>query len=714
MPGFDQTIQPPGVGRTLAGRYRLVAPIARGGMAEVWEGYDEVLSRPVAVKVLQAHLAADGVFLERFRREAITAARLAHPGITATFDTGLDQGTAFIVMELVRGRNLRQVLDDRGRLEPWQAVTIARQVADALAYAHQAGLVHRDIKPANVLIVEEEWGGLRVKVTDFGIAKAGLGSGADLTRTGMVLGTPKYLSPEQIRGGDPDARADLYSLGVVLYEMLVGGPPFVGETDMATALAHLSDKAPRPSSSVRHIPGSLDRIVGDLLAKAPERRIPSAAELRARLDGLGPMGPADPGRSGGGRPDGGRGEAGRRGRRRSDGGPPSPGHPPIPPMPYRAPQPPAPPAWVPGAAPGWEPDAPAARSGSPVVPPSSAPPAGAVPLNGATARDATMGGYTGAPGGGGPIPGAATPTAGRGGGGFSAPPPPPPAPGAGRSGPDEATAAVTIGDLAGSGDPGRGRQAAAAGFESAPTTFIGASDGPGPAPTTSMGAYTGRPGPAPTTALPGYGPGPSTDQFDAAPPPPPRRHRRSERNAGLVVLGLVVIGAIVAAGLLAGGHHRSGSAAPGGSSGGSGSAVGIASVGVFMVNGRPPDNPRQTPLTFDGNPATSWSTAVYSNPTFGNLYPGIGLEISLGRHTTVHSLTVTSPSQGWSASAYVSSAAVPSPSPISAWGAATDSKSNVAGSTTLSLGGHGASYVLLWITNLGPANQVKIAELGVK
>ena len=289
----------------------MVAPIARGGMAEVWEGYDEVLSRPVAVKVLQAHLAADGVFLERFRREAVTAARLGHPGITATFDTGIDQGTAFIVMELVRGRNLRQLLADYGRLEPWQAVAVTRQVADALAYAHQAGLVHRDVKPANILLVEDELGSIRVKVTDFGIAKAGLESGGDLTRTGMVLGTPKYLSPEQIRGSDPDSRADLYSLGVVLYEMLVGEPPFVGENDMATALAHLNERVPKPSASVRGVPGGLDRVVTDLLAKSPARRIQSGAELRQRLDGLGSLAPPPPGRSG----DGPR----RTARRRHDG-----------------------------------------------------------------------------------------------------------------------------------------------------------------------------------------------------------------------------------------------------------------------------------------------------------------------------------------------------------------------------------------------------------
>ena len=271
-------------GRILGGRYLLVRPMARGGMAEVWEGHDEVLSRPVAVKVLRAHLAEDGVFLERFRREAVTAARLAHPGVVSTFDTGVDSGTAYIVMELIRGCTLRELLSDYGPLEPWLAVAIARQIADALAYAHQAGLVHRDIKPANVLLTDDEWGGLRVKVTDFGIAKASTGLGGDLTRTGIVLGTPKYLSPEQIRGKEPDARADLYSLGVVLFEMLTGGPPFVGPTDMATALAHLNDRVPRVSARARSVPPALERLTTDLLAKDPQLRVPSASVLRQRLD----------------------------------------------------------------------------------------------------------------------------------------------------------------------------------------------------------------------------------------------------------------------------------------------------------------------------------------------------------------------------------------------------------------------------------------------
>ncbi len=335
MPGFDQTT-PINAGRTLGGRYRLEVPIARGGMAEVWEAHDEILSRPVAVKVLQPHLATDEVFLERFRREAVTAARLAHPGVVSTFDTGIDDGTAYIVMELVKGRTLRQLLSEQGRLEPWQAVAVARQIADALVHAHQAGLVHRDIKPANVLLIEDEMGGMRVKVTDFGIAKASAGIGTDLTRTGTVLGTPKYVSPEQIKGEDPDARADLYSLGVVFYEMLVGTPPFVGDTDLATAMAHLNNRVPKVSARVRGVPPELDRLVSDLLAKDPKRRVPSAVVLRQRLDALGPLSPPVGGVRPAGRDNRHVPMPGARGRgRRADSGSTFP--PPPPPQPGQRP-----------------------------------------------------------------------------------------------------------------------------------------------------------------------------------------------------------------------------------------------------------------------------------------------------------------------------------------------------------------------------------------
>ncbi|MEA3076680.1 MAG: eukaryotic-like serine/threonine-protein kinase, partial [Actinomycetota bacterium] len=209
----------------LAGRYRLEHSIARGGMAEVWEGVDEVLTRSVAVKLLHPHLAADEAFRERFRREAIAAARLAHPSVVATFDTGEDGGRAYIVMELVRGRTLRAVLDEAGVLSPQLAAAIGIQVADALQHAHENGIVHRDVKPANILVCDADAEGgrespVRVKVADFGIARAASASGvSDLTQPGALLGTAKYLAPEQVEGEEPTPRSDVYALGVVLYEL---------------------------------------------------------------------------------------------------------------------------------------------------------------------------------------------------------------------------------------------------------------------------------------------------------------------------------------------------------------------------------------------------------------------------------------------------------------------------------------------------------------
>ncbi|HEX2040046.1 MAG TPA: protein kinase [Acidimicrobiales bacterium] len=267
--------------RTLAGRYRLVAPIARGGMAEVWEGHDDVLARPVAVKILHPHLAEDDGFVERFRREAVAAARLAHPGIVATYDTGEDDGVAFIVMELVRGRTLRQALEE-GSLPTATAVHIAAQVADALERAHRAGLVHRDVKPANILLCDEPGGGVRVKVADFGIAKL-QAAGGDLTQTGAVVGTAKYLSPEQVEGRSPDARSDVYALGVVLYEMLCGRPPFAADTELATALQHVRAEPVTPRQLRAGIPRPLEQVVLRAMAKDPDRRFRSAADLRGAL-----------------------------------------------------------------------------------------------------------------------------------------------------------------------------------------------------------------------------------------------------------------------------------------------------------------------------------------------------------------------------------------------------------------------------------------------
>lgn len=267
----------PGTHVVLAGRYRLVRPIARGGMAEVWEGHDSILDRPVAVKMLHGHLAADETFLERFRREAISAARLSHPNIIATYDTGSDRGMAYIVMELVRGNTLARLLADEGPLGFRRAVAIGSQVADALDYAHRSGIVHRDVKPANILLCDDG----QVKVSDFGIAKAAMG--ADLTQTGAVLGTMKYLSPEQVDGRPQDGRSDVYALGVVLYEMLCGRPPFAADTELATAIQHLQVEPARPRRVRAGIPRPLEAVVVKAMAKAPGQRFGTAAALRDAL-----------------------------------------------------------------------------------------------------------------------------------------------------------------------------------------------------------------------------------------------------------------------------------------------------------------------------------------------------------------------------------------------------------------------------------------------
>lgn len=268
-------------GSLVADRYRLDASLARGGMATVWRATDEVLARPVAIKVLHTHLAADPDFVARFRREAVAAARVAHPSIVAIYDTCGDPEA--IVMELVEGRTLRDELDNRRFLPPSEAVEIASQIAQALEVAHKAGLVHRDVKPANVLLSSDG----RLKVADFGIAKAARPDEdpelADLTSVGSMVGTAKYLAPEQVSGADVDARTDVYALGAVLYEMVCGRPPFQGDNDLAVATARLHASPPRPRSVLRTVPERLDAIIMRALSTAPDDRYPSAAALWADL-----------------------------------------------------------------------------------------------------------------------------------------------------------------------------------------------------------------------------------------------------------------------------------------------------------------------------------------------------------------------------------------------------------------------------------------------
>jgi hypothetical protein len=269
---------------TLLDRYLLQEPIARGGMGTVWRATDEVLARPVAIKVLHSHLSEDETFLERFRLEALAAARLVHPNVVSIYDSGSHRVAAeatpqhFIVMEYCPGGTLGDALARHGRLDPQRVVAVGEQICDALEYAHRCGVVHRDVKPANVLVAEDG----SVKVADFGVAKAAFATG-DITTTGSILGTVTYISPEQARGEEPDARSDLYALGVVLYEMVVGRPPFAEETQMATVMRHLHDAPAPPRSLKAGIPRVLDAAILKALAKDPDARFSSAEEMKAAL-----------------------------------------------------------------------------------------------------------------------------------------------------------------------------------------------------------------------------------------------------------------------------------------------------------------------------------------------------------------------------------------------------------------------------------------------
>ena len=265
-------------GHLLADRYELVSHIARGGMADVWQAQDRALNRRVAVKVLHSQFSNDESFVRRFRREAQAAANLAHPNIVSIFDWGQEGATYFIVMELVEGRSLRDVLRSEGPLLPRRATEIAAEAAAALSVAHGAGLVHRDVKPGNILLTRDG----TVKVTDFGIARAWDDS-LELTRTGAVIGTATYFSPEQAQGESADARSDLYALGIVLFEMLTGTVPFKGESPVAVAYQHVSATVAPPRSIDPHIPEDLERIVLKAVEKNPVNRYQSADAMRADL-----------------------------------------------------------------------------------------------------------------------------------------------------------------------------------------------------------------------------------------------------------------------------------------------------------------------------------------------------------------------------------------------------------------------------------------------
>jgi serine/threonine-protein kinase len=263
---------------TLDGRYHVVDRIAAGGMGEVFRARDAVLERDVAIKVLHRQLAGDSGFVERFRREARAAANLSHPNIVAVHDWGAVDGIYYMVMEYVRGQSAREILNAEGLLAPAQAVDVLLPVLSALGHAHRQGIVHRDVKPENVMITREG----AVKVADFGLARAY--ADAQITEAGTVTGTVQYLAPEQLQGEPADPRTDLYSLGIVAFELLTGRLPFAAETPMAIAVKHLHERVPAPSSRNPAVPKGLDGWVASMTEKNRELRPESAGEARRDLE----------------------------------------------------------------------------------------------------------------------------------------------------------------------------------------------------------------------------------------------------------------------------------------------------------------------------------------------------------------------------------------------------------------------------------------------
>ncbi|MCL2534110.1 MAG: protein kinase, partial [Nocardiaceae bacterium] len=265
------------IGVVLDRRYRIDAPIARGGMSTVYRGMDLRLDRPVAIKVMDPQFAADPQFLARFEFEARAVARLNHPGLVGVHDQGSDGEHAFLVMELVEGGTLRELLRERGPMPPHAAAAVAQPVLEALAVAHRAGLVHRDIKPENVLISHAG----DVKIADFGLVRAIAAS--NTTSRSVILGTAQYLSPEQVTTGTADARSDVYAAGVLLFEMLTGTTPFSGDTSLSIAYQRIDNDVPEPSTLIDGVPREFDELVVRATEREPDQRFADAGAMAAQL-----------------------------------------------------------------------------------------------------------------------------------------------------------------------------------------------------------------------------------------------------------------------------------------------------------------------------------------------------------------------------------------------------------------------------------------------
>jgi len=277
---MDTTLARPPIGQLLDGRYRVESHLAHGGMATVYLGTDTRLDRTVALKIMHAEFANDEDFVRRFVGEARSVARLSHPNVVTVFDQGADGRTLYLAMEYVPGRTLRDVLRERGRLSPREALDIMDGLLSGLAAAHDAGIAHRDVKPENVLLGE----GRTIKVADFGLAR--LFSQASHTKTGMIIGTAAYLAPEQVSRGAADARTDVYAAGVMLYELLTGGQPHTGDSPLAVAYKHVNDVVPAPSGMVPGLPPALDALVALATSRDPELRPADAGQFLRAITGV--------------------------------------------------------------------------------------------------------------------------------------------------------------------------------------------------------------------------------------------------------------------------------------------------------------------------------------------------------------------------------------------------------------------------------------------
>ena len=270
----------PLLGATLDGRYRIESRIATGGMSTVYRGLDLRLDRPVALKVMDARYSGDHQFLTRFQREARAIARLKHPGLVAIYDQGNDATHPFLVMELVDGGTLRELLRERGPMPPHAVAAVLHPVLGGLGVAHRSGLVHRDIKPENVLISDDG----EVKLVDFGLVRAIAEAG--ITSTSVILGTAGYLSPEQVEGGSIGPRSDVYSAGVMAFELLTGTTPFRGDNVLSVAHRRLDHDVPPPSSTIDGVPQQFDDFVAHATARRPEDRFPDAVAMGEELDSI--------------------------------------------------------------------------------------------------------------------------------------------------------------------------------------------------------------------------------------------------------------------------------------------------------------------------------------------------------------------------------------------------------------------------------------------